>query len=111
MDETLRELRRVLDRGPAGRRGFPEAVRKRAAAWARRRRAAGEPLLAVASRLGVSHETLRRWLKQDAGTFRQVSVSEAAAPAGHGAVIRLPSGVMVEGLCVEDVVVVLRALS
>jgi len=113
MDETLRDLRRVVDRGPAGRRGFPEGIRRRAAEWARAQRAAGEPLLALARRLGVSHETLRRWLRKGEVGFRPVSMSEAAAraPASRGAVIRLAGGVVVEGLSVEEVVVVLRALS
>jgi len=113
MDETLRELREALEAGPAGRHGFPVAVRKRAAAWARRRRAAGEPLVAVARRLGVSHETLRRWLRQGAGRLRPVSVAEEVATShvSGGLVVRMPNGVTVEGLSVEEVVAVLRALA
>lgn len=114
MDERLRDLRRVVERGPDGRRGFPASVRRRAAAWARKQRAAGEPMLAVASRLGVSHETLRRWMKDGVSTFRRVNVatpSTPTAPRGGGVTVRLPSGLAVEGLSVEELVVVIRALS
>jgi hypothetical protein len=40
-----------------------------------------------------------------------MSEAAAAAPTSRGAVIRLAGGVVVEGLSVEEVVVVLRALS
>lgn len=112
MDETLRELRRVLERGPAGRHGFPSEVRLQAAAWARQRQATGAPMRALAAELGVSHETLRRWVSHGVSTFRSVRVADASplAPEG-GIVLRLPNGAAIEGLRVEDVIVVLRALS
>jgi hypothetical protein len=72
-------------------------------------------MLAVASRLGVSHETLRRWMKHGVSTFRRVNVTTLSTPAvptnGGVVVVRLPGGVAVEGLSVEELVVVLRSLS
>ena len=101
MDETLRELRRAVECGPAGRRGYPVEVRRRAAAWGRRGRAAGEPLRSLAEQIGVSPESLRRWIMKDnTRTFRRVRVSEPPAVAvttvqRHGSmVLRLPTGTL-----------------
>lgn len=112
MEETLRGLRRVLERGPEGRRGFPAAIRRRAATWARRRQADGVGMRGVAAELGISHETLRRWMKHGVSTFRRVQVDgPTPETVAAGVVLRLPGGASVEGLRVEDVVVVLRALT
>lgn len=112
MDQGLRELKRAVERGPVGRSGFPVAVREQVVALARRRQAAGESLRDVASAFGISHETLRRWVKHGVSTFRRVRTEAAptSASASGGIVLRLPSGTVVEGLRVEDVAAVLRAL-
>jgi len=103
----------------AVRRGrvFPDALRKRATAYARRERAAWRSWGAIAEQLGVAEETVRRWLSGRVERNRKVVPVEiveaptATRPPAQGLALVSPTGYRVEGLLsVEEAARLLRAL-
>ncbi len=121
-DQELRELRRELaglERGPG--KYYPDELRTRIAAWARRRIARGESVSGSALALALDRRTLSTWLQRrggDAGREREqveptgtalvpVEIVEAL-PAPTTITLVSPSGYRLEGLTVDDAV---RALA
>jgi transposase-like protein len=94
-------------RGP-GRR-YPAELRVAIAAYAGSRHAEGRPLTAVAAELGLPVQTLRRWADGapvPAGLVPVVTVPPRCADLR----VRMPSGVVLEGLDLRAAVAVLQAL-
>jgi hypothetical protein len=103
----------VLDLGPRQRgRLFPEPLRTRLAKAARELRERGETNAEISALLGVSKETARRMASEGNGAAL-VPVEIAPAPATDDAelVVVSPTGWRVEGLDLDEVVALLRALS
>jgi len=114
-DET-EGLRRDLRRhdGARGKRFEPE-LRRRVVAYAERRRREGASWLSIAEELGACFETVRRWCSRGSVASRSLRrvevVAEAivAAPTSSLVVIT-PNGIRIEGVALEQVVVLVRAL-
>ena len=112
------ELARRVGAGTRGR--FTDALRVEVLAVLLARKAEGASQDAVAEELGISGWTLSRWKQQAARTgtgaaFRPVRVVAAARPPGSpgspGALtVHGPAGLRVEGLTVEWVAALVRAL-
>ncbi len=120
MDHELSELRRALaDQGPRGPgRRVPRLLRERVLVATRQRRAGGASVATLAEALGLSVETLRRWLGTDvegqprAGHPRPMPVAvigDAAQSRGALSLVT-PSGFRVEGLSVETAAELLARL-
>jgi transposase-like protein len=119
MDEASRRLRadaRRLGQGkPRSQIRYPEALRRAAVALARRRQAQGGSRRHLARDIGVSEPTLTKWLRPTPRPgLRPVALTIPSQPAPHvGAqpVLITPTGVRVEGLDRDALIVVLRALA
>ena len=112
--ERLQQAVSALTSG--GQRRYPEKLRARIAAYSRDRLKAGVGLTRVSSELGVSHPTLVRILDEKPAALRRVRVARPKAakdePAAADAlVVRGPAGLVVEGLDVEGIAALVRALS
>ncbi len=119
MDRELSELRRALaDLGPSGPgRRVPHLLRERVLVAIRRRHQGGASLRQLGDALGLTAETLRRWLDAvevapTAASPRPMPVALIAAPAQTRTALSLvtPSGFRVEGLSVETVAELLARL-
>jgi len=130
MDERVRQLRATVEAlrqesAPKATR-FSAAFREQVIALAKERRAAGTPLVRTASELGLHVRTIGRWLrgisKKDEGTapkrhFRRVTVaptggdtSAALIPSPAGALVVIVGSLRIEGLDLDGVVRLVRAL-
>lgn len=109
-------LRREFSMIPTRRgRAFPEPLRRRAATFARSERAKGSSFAWIAETLGVSEETVRRWLSDRTRERRVLPVEVIDADEGAETVSSLvavvsPKGYRVEGLRIDDAVRLLREL-
>ena len=120
MDHELSELRRALaDQGPRGPgRRVPRLLRERLLVAIRQRRARGVGVAELAGALGLSGETLRRWLEDDVeepprgGHPRPMPVAVIGREAQSSGALSLvtPSGLRVEGLSVETAAELLTRL-
>lgn len=119
MDDRVRRVRAEILRLRHGRPPtavrYPNAIRQQVTAIARRRRAEGANVPAIAREIGVAPWTLELWLRQPAAAvIRAVAVvSEAprsSGAPGAGPVLITPEGLRVEGLDRDTLVAVLRAL-
>ena len=90
-------------------RGIPHSLREQAAQYAAHCTAQGTPLTQTAEELGVSSQSLRRWMSAAArDAFAPVHLADAhrATFTVHG-----PAGVRIEGLDLDAVASLLRALA
>ena len=119
MERELRVLRRELGRVERGRgRKYAEDLRRRITAWCRQRRAAGAGLRELSVEIGVSAESVRRWLmtaaESDATALRPVEIVAATeqVPRDADPTIRIvtPRGYRIEGLAIGDVIAIVRVL-
>jgi transposase-like protein len=115
MPNEGRVLRRALEDAVAGRRGgerrYPQELRSRAASYLHEQDAAGVGARAVAAELGLPVMTLKRWARQVPVRFRPVLVSSSPAVRGSAPVLVTPGGYRIEGLALDDVAMLLRALA
>jgi hypothetical protein len=105
-------LRRELDRVGA-RRGpcFPEDLKRRAAEWIVKRRAAGVIVADIASELGLARGTVMKWSAGARGTRALVPVEVIAEPSSERTVsVVSPSGFRIEGLSLLEAAALLRAV-
>lgn len=117
MDRELSELRRaVSDAGPRGPgRRLPIRLQARLVEVIRRRHARGESLRQLAEALGLTAETLRRWLAAAPSTAPAVvrplpvAVVEPIAAAAALALVT-PDGFRFEGLTVASAAELLARL-
>lgn len=120
MDHELSELRRALaDQGPRGPgRRVPRLLRERVVAAVQRRREDGVSVAKLAEALGLSVETLRRWLdtavegQPSAGRPRPMPVALIGGADQRSGALSLvtPTGFRVEGLSVETAAELLARL-
>lgn len=129
--ETIREEIARLS-GHKNSRRYPSELRARVVRWARDRRAGGASIPTMCAELGMGEPTLRKFL----GSTRQgpsssgaqgraekkpgfnavrvtagPSTSTSAAKKTPTAVVRVPGGVTVEGLTVEEIAELARRLA
>ena len=107
--------RRVHALGPRHRGArVPPALRAAIAAYARDERAAGASCGAIAERLGVSAESIRRWAFAEPvrdGNSARVPVHLVAAAAATTLTVWSPTGYRVDGLSVNEAAELLRRLA
>jgi hypothetical protein len=112
MQKEIGKLKREVGRCPRnerGRRRYGRDLRERVVDVAGRWRAEGKPLAQLARELGLRDSMLSEWVRRSSlSRVRPVEVVEEPSHAGHGLVVRLPSGAVVEGLSIEDVASLLR---
>jgi transposase-like protein len=131
MNERVRQLRATVEElrqgsAPKATR-FSAAFREQVIALARERRNAGAPLVQIASELGLHGRTIGRWLRgapNKAGAtapkrhFRRVTVTPEriedtvlSAPSQAAELVVIVGTLRVEGLDLNGVVRLVRALS
>jgi hypothetical protein len=98
---------------------YPDALRVRVTAWARKRRASGATFGAIGAELGLSSETVRRWTS---GSAIATDVSSVLVPvevvpdrlspdrASPLVTVVSPTGFRLEGLSLQDAITVLARL-
>jgi len=110
---TISEIRAALTRGDVGLgRPYPEAARAAALAWAERRQREGLGWVPIASELGVSPTTLRKWRAQRVAPSSSFCPVEFVQPPSslRGLVVHAPGGLRIEGLGVAEVAELVRRL-
>jgi hypothetical protein len=118
MDPEIQRLRHALEesrRLVAGvRHRCPVALREAIVAQALVLRRQGLSIRRVASSFAMSPKTLANWLQRDPGALRPVTIASAAPlAAGSTSGIRIvtPQGYRIEGLSVDAVIAVVKALA
>jgi len=119
-EQTAAEIRTAVE--ALGERGrgykYPKQIREQVQAFVTERRGMGVSWDEISAEVGVNPATLVRWCDGNGGgvektpaAFKAVSVrDDAAYSATDGLVLVSPLGYRVEGLGVESVVAVMRAL-
>jgi hypothetical protein len=111
MDEVEQVKAALAAHGPKQRgRKVPVPIREQVVAVMRRLCASGSTRTAVAERLEVSLESLRRWEQAMSRSLVAVEVVSEASRRSAGIVVTSPSGFRVEGLDVETAAALLRRL-
>lgn len=112
-ERTIEEIRTALVRtGGNSGRSYPEAARMAALDWAERQGRKGMGLVPLASELGISPSTLRKWQQQrrePSSTFCPVQVVEPSS--SRGLVVHAPGGLRIEGLSIPELAELVRRLS
>ena len=123
MEKTISALRERIeqaDEDQGGRKIFAAELREAVVALAQAWVASGQSRSALARRLGMNPATLAWWMHRhgpaarDAAVVRPVHLVEEATPRRAAAgprTVRLPSGVCIDGLTLDEVLAVARALS
>lgn len=112
-NKELKHIQRALAGLPTGRRRrIPDQVRGWISDYARSQVAEGRSRSAVAKELGVSDPTLTRLLRQATPPpgLLPVQVMDEVG-VGGAVVVRLPGGLVVEGLDVHGLITLIRGLS
>jgi len=94
-------------------RGFSCAARQRVLSYVRERRQAGATWDGIAEEVGVSRTTLRSWSRASepaVASLVPVVVAETPSLPNSSLCLTSPSGYRLEGLCIEEAIVVLGAL-
>jgi hypothetical protein len=111
---TIAEIRTALVRtGGSSGRSYPEAARTAALDWAERQRRKGIGFVPLASELGISPSTLRKWQQQSrarSSAFCPVEIVEPSS-SSRGLVVHAPCGLRIEGLSVPELCELVRRLS
>jgi hypothetical protein len=113
MDRKLVALRRELAQHEGGRgKRYEPDLRARLIAWVARRRKEGLSLAAVASELSLPMNTVARWASPGKRSTALVPVTVVAEPESSPSTLRFvsPEGFIVEGLTLQEIAVLLRAL-
>jgi len=118
MDRRVKEFRKLAGAFGAGKgprpMPYPERCRNLALDFAEEGLAEGASVQSVSEALGVAPQTLENWRQRYGETMRPVRVSapEREVPADEpmSPVLVMPSGARIEGLDVDGVIAVLRAL-
>lgn len=110
---AMQAMARVAGRGRTTK--IPDDVREVVLEYTREQRAAGVRWREIAARVGLSTTVLTRWSRQPPPANRllvPISVTDDDSDtAGDGPAITTPSGYRIEGIDVDEIVYVLRALS
>lgn len=113
MAEELARIRRdVAALGPRRRGGrVPGALRGAIGAYARRERARGVAFGAIATAVGVSKESIRRWVQGARSRALLPVVVRDAVDDGPGVTLTAPGGYRVERLTLVQAAELLRRLA
>jgi len=120
MNERARRFRqgaRAENRGRTGRAvRYSERLREDAVTFARQERSRGRSLSAIARDLGVAANNVARWVRSArSARFERVAVTrdvvEERGATVSAVILTTASGHRVEGLNLEGLVAVIRALS
>ena len=110
IEDRVESLRLKFESSRDSRRRVPEELRAEAVAFARAAHASGERYKTIAATLGLKPDTLMRWCRagREPKKFTRVVVKRTAPPrlTVHG-----PTGTRIEGLSLDQVAELLRALS
>jgi len=107
--KSIRAEVRKLPRGT--RRRFSTSLRARIGRFAQRRLAEGASLVEVASEIEVSKQTIARARRQEIPPPALVPVEVVRSVQGRSEIrICAPGGLVIEGLDVENVAALIRAL-
>ena len=111
---TIAEIRTALVRreGSSGR-SYPEAARTAALDWAEQQQRKGAGFVPIASELGISATTLRKWQQQRRATsssFCPVQIVEPSS-SSRGLVVHAPGGLRIEGVSIPELAELVRRLS
>jgi transposase-like protein len=113
-ERTIAEIRTALVRrdGSSGR-SYPEAARTAALDWAERQRRKGIRLVPIASELGISATTLRKWQQQKRATSSSYCPVQIVEPSSsqRGLVVHALGGLRIEGLSIPELAELVRRLS
>jgi transposase-like protein len=123
MDKLISELQKRIEqatKNKANRRFFPAELRNKVVELALAWKSSGKSRRELASRLGVNDETLAYWMHRSVSAakpktrVRPVRVLDAetanSRPISTRSVV-LPSGARIEGLAMDDLIALARALS
>ena len=113
MTEKLEQFRAAAKGLGTGRgRKFPEALIALGAEYTRGRREAGGSWQEIAAELGVVTPTVQRWAKATPSAVEAFHAVTLAEPLTRGRYVAvLPGGIRVEGLALEELVALTKALS
>ncbi len=112
-DQEREALKAAIVANRRTRRGpFSSELRERLIAHVDQARARGDSVETISHALGLCSKTVYGWLsKARPGRLRQIQVVSERPAQAHGALsMRGPAGTSVEGLSVDDVVVIWRRL-
>ncbi len=103
MADTVQDLRSLIERHRnkvQKNAGYPEPVRQRVGAYARRRRQAGARWSELAAELGISSTTMSNWMRAlpPEPTFLPVPVSTPTPPPQQFVTVTSPGGWRIDGL-------------
>lgn len=120
MTTTTSDVRRLRQELAAQERGrgkrYDAELRERVVRHAEQRRREGRSWMAIAAELGARFETVRRWCAserpkpQTALAVRPVQIVDTPRASEGALAIVTPRGLRVEGLALEHVVALVRAL-
>jgi transposase len=122
LKRRIQDVRRLAREGrPSGRRGYSAEIREAVLECTRQMRAEGASLRVCAAEFGVSVEALRKWLRAASSrpappkrpaerSIKPVTVVPAAPARAAPLCLRLPNGVEVRGLSVEQAAALLQRL-
>lgn len=103
----LQHIKSALAARPKGPgRRIPPELRRRIAGYARRRATEGAARVAVARELGIAEQTIVRALETSPDELLPIHVSGSVT-----ATVRGPAGLTIEGLDIEGLAELIRALS
>jgi transposase-like protein len=116
MDREQRRLKSRIKAAPVNNRGcrrFEPELRATIAEHARRRNAEGESQASVAEDLGISEGLLWKWMQNAAPPVREVTLGPDVDSSTRGSDrrLRLPNGIELCGLELEELIAIARALS
>lgn len=120
METEVRSIRTAVQHQQELRAGtavrYPEALRRKALAYASRRRRSGDSLKSIAGVLGLRPQLLCYWRKKATGrVLRRVRITatetSSAPPPRACPVLITPRGLRVEGLDVDSLAALLSALA
>ena len=117
----LSELKRRISEVPVnarGRRQFGSPIREQIVAYAKRRTGEGASAAMVGRELGLNPATFSSWMTGGGARAKRANKKSAvrrveveAKASGVDPVLKLPNGVQIEGLRLDEMVAVAKALS
>ena len=116
MEQQLRALRRRIERTSRNARGYrryDEELRVEIVEYVLRRRDDGFCQAEVARELGLTQRTIWGWVRQaQHDVVRPVEIiDDEPVTTSRGRALVLPGGSRIEGLSIDDVLALVRALS
>lgn len=117
MSSLKDEIRKELEARRGESRGrYSLGLRERVVAFAKQRVAEGASLKSIADEIGVSHQSVTRWLddeeerRGEAG-FVPVAIGVPQAKLGPDVVVYGPAGIVIDNLDFETLVELLKRLA